>query len=418
MKNEHLNLSNFEVVNVNINELKPAEYNPRKMTEKQERDLTVSIEKFGLIDPIIVNSYEGRGNIVIGGHQRLKIAKKIGYKKVPVIYLDLDEFKEKELNLRLNKNTGEWDFELLKNFEEDFLFDVGFENFEIDKIFKESVLEDDFDVEKEAEKIKNTKVKQGDIYKLGEHRLMCGDSTSEADVAKLMDGKLANMVFTDPPYNVNYSYHSNKYHGQVIFNDNLSESDFYQFLLKSFINIEKFTEKIMAWYIFCGYSTEPTFRKAIDEAGLYFQQQIIWLKEHFVLARGQAYHRAYEPVLFGKKKKGKSYKNKEMKNSSDLLDLDFDSFQDRLDVWYIHRDKTNNYNHPTQKPVRVSERAIKMSSQRNDIVLDLFGGGGASLIACEQLHRRCRMMELDPVYVEVIIKRYEKFTDKKCKKLN
>jgi DNA modification methylase len=407
----------MKIENVKIKKLKPAEYNPRKMTAKQEEDLTNSIENFGLVDPIIANKRKGRENIVIGGHQRLKIAKKLGYKDIPVVYVDLELKREKELNLRLNKNTGEWDWELLKNFDESFLLNAGFDNFEIDKIFQEKAEEDDFDVEKEAEKIKKPKVKKGEIYQLGNHRLMCGDSTSEEDVGKLMGGELANMIFTDPPYNVNYSYHSNKYHGQVIFNDNLSNDEFYKFLLKAFINIEKFSNKQMSWYIFCGYTTEPIFRKAIDEAGLYFQQQIIWLKEHFVLARGQAYHRAYEPVLYGKKRKGTGYKNKEMTKETDMLDLDFDNFQDRLDVWYLHRDKTNEYKHPTQKPVRVSERAIKMSSKRNDIVLDLFGGGGASLIACEQLKRQCMIMELDPIYAEVILKRYEKYTAKKAKKI-
>ncbi len=300
--------------------------------------------------------------------------------------------------MRLNKNTGAWDFDLLKKFDEDFLADIGFENFELDKIFDETVDEDDFDVEAEAKKIKKPDVKKGDLYKLGEHYLLCGDSTKEEDIAKLMNGELADMIFTDPPYNVNYSYHSDKYKGQVMFNDNLSDDDFYKFLLGAFNNINKFSKLKMAWYIFCGYSTEPIFRKAIEAAELYFQQQIIWVKEHFVLARGQSYHRGYEPILFGKKKKGTAYRNKSMTKASDVLDLDFEHFTDRLDVWYLKRDKTNEYKHPTQKPVRVAERAIKMSSHRNDIVLDLFGGGGATLIACEQLNRRCRMCELDPVY--------------------
>lgn len=407
----------MQVSQVKISELKPAEYNPRKMTAKQEEDLTKSVKEFGLVDPIIVNRHKGRENMVVGGHQRLKIAQKLGYMEIPVVYVDLELKREKELNLRLNKNTGEWDWDLLKNFEEDFLLNAGFDNIEVDKIFQEKVEEDDFDVEMEAKKIKKPKSQKGGIYELGEHRLMCGDSTSEENTKRLMAGELANMIFTDPPYNVNYSYHSDKYQGKTIFNDNLSDDEFYNFLLAAFKNIERFSHKQMAWYIFCGYSTEPIFRKAIDAAGLYFQQQIIWLKEHFVLARGQAYHRGYEPVLYGKKKKGTAYRNKEMTKASDILDLDFEKFQDRLDVWYIHRDKINTYNHPTQKPVRISERAIKMSSKRHDIVLDLFGGGGGSLIACEQLKRRGRIMELDPVYCDVIIKRYEQFTGKKAKKI-
>lgn len=404
----------MKIEKVPINDLKPAEYNPRRLTGKQEEDLSESLKRFGLVDPIVANKYPGRENVVVGGHQRLKVAKKLGYKEIPVVFVNLTPEKEKELNLRLNKNTGEWDLDLLKGFDESFLVDVGFDNLEIDRIFQESVEEDDFNVEKEAAKITVPESKPGQIYQLGEHRLMCGNSTQEEDVEKLMDGRLANMVFTDPPYNVNYAYHSDKYHGKTIFNDNLSDEQFYQFLLAAFKNIHKFTEKQMSWYIFCGYSTEPIFRKAIEDAGLYFQQQIVWIKEHFILARGQSYHRCYEPVLFGKKIKGTGYRNKDIRNATDVLDLDFDRFQDRLDVWYLRRDKTTEYQHPTQKPVRVSERAIKMSSRREEIVLDLFGGGGGSLIACEQLKRKARLMELDPIYCDVIKLRYEKFTGKKA----
>lgn len=408
----------MKIEQVGREKLKPAEYNPRKMSDEQEKNLMESIKSFGIVDPIIVNKHKGRENIVIGGHQRLKIAEKFKIKKVPVVYVDLNEQREKELNLRLNKNTGEWDWELLKEFDEKFLIDIGFDNNELDKLFPVQVDEDEFDVDKEVGKIEKPIIKQGEIYQLGRHRLMCGNSMIEKDVAKLMDGELGDLVFTDPPYNVNYSYHSRKYHGKTIFNDNMSNEEFEKFLTKVFKNMHKFTKKKMAWYVFCGYSTEPIFRKALDNASFYFQQQLVWIKEHFVMARGQAYHRVYEPFLFGKKKKGTSYKNKEMMNSTDLLDLDFDKFADRLDAWFINRDKVNEYKHPTQKPVRIADRSIRMSSERGAIVIDLFGGGGATLIACEQLDRKCRMMELDPIYAEVIIKRYEKFSNKKAKKLN
>jgi len=405
MKKKHLKIS--------ISELKINKKNPKL---HEEGLIQRSIEELGFVDDIVIDEK----NVILAGHGRLKALKKLGYKEVDVIRITGWSKEQKEKYLILSNKAveaGGWDNELLKDFDEDFLLDVGFNNLEIEKLFQENVEEDDFDVEKEAGKIKKPRSNRGDVYALGDHRLMCGDSACEEDVGVLMGGKLANMIFTDPPYNVNYSYHSDKYHGQVIFNDNLKDDDFYNLLFKAFCNIEKFSAKQMSWYIFCGYSTEPIFRRAIDAAGLYFQQQIIWLKEHFVLARGQAYHRAYEPVLFGKKKKGTAYRNKDMRSSTDMLDLDFDKFQDRLDIWFLHRDKTTEYKHPTQKPVRVSERAIKMSSKRNDIVLDLFGGGGASLIACEQLHRKCRMMELDPIYCDVIIKRYEEFSGEKAKKI-
>ncbi len=199
--------STIEIIQVKASELVPAEYNPRCASEKECQDLKASILAFGLVDPIIVNSATARKNIVIGGHFRLRMAIELGFDTVPVVYLNIPELaKEQELNLRLNKNSGQWDFDLLANFDEDLLKLSGFKSDELQKIFDIDVQDDGFDAEAEYGKISEAQTKPGDIYQMGNHRLMCGDSTKQEDVARLMGSELADMMFTDPPYNVNYNY--------------------------------------------------------------------------------------------------------------------------------------------------------------------------------------------------------------------
>lgn len=196
----------LEIVSTSISQLKASEYNPKKMSKKQEADITESIKRLGLVDPIIANDFSGRENIIIGGHQRYKIMKKLGYKEIPVVFVSFNEKQEKELNLRLHKNQAEFDLDLLQNFEHELLLDVGFESQEIDEIFTMDDTPEIFDLEKELKKldIASIDVKEGDIYELGESRLMCGDSTKEPDVIKLMNGEKANLCLTDPPYILDY----------------------------------------------------------------------------------------------------------------------------------------------------------------------------------------------------------------------
>ena len=196
----------LEIVSTSISQLKASEYNPKKMSKKQEADITESIKRFGLVDPIIANDFSGRENIIIGGHQRYKIMKKLGYKEIPVVFVSFNEKQEKELNLRLHKNQAEFDLDLLQNFEHELLLDVGFESQEIDEIFTMDDTPEIFDLEKELKKldIASIDVKEGDIYELGESRLMCGDSTKEPDIIKLMNGEKANLCLTDPPYILDY----------------------------------------------------------------------------------------------------------------------------------------------------------------------------------------------------------------------
>ncbi len=368
---------------------------------------------------------EGRENVIIGGHFRWRVAKKMGIKKVPVVYVSLDIDREKELNLRLNKNTGEWDWDLLADLDRALLEDVGWGNEEIDSIFRLEVEEDEFDTEGEYEKITKPRAKEGDVYQLGNHRLMCGDATNEEHIRRLMGKEKARLIFTDPPYNVDYKspggldYNSRKFGGSggAIFNDNKTDDEAIEFYTKALKNLYSFSTEDVTIYWWFANRNNWINRIAFKNAGWHMSQIIIWLKNSMVFSRGQDYHRQYEPCMVGWKEKHSHYKNKEISDLKDVFNLDFDDFEEMIDVWYEHRDNTQEYVHPTQKPVRLGERAIKRNSELGDVVLDVFGGSGSTLIATEQLGRKCYMMELDPKYVDVIIRRWGEFTGKKAKLL-
>jgi DNA modification methylase len=405
----------MEVIELDINLLKPAEYNPRALNEKEKADLAASLDNFGMVEPIVVNKAKDRENIIIGGHQRYFVLKEKGVKTIPVVYVNIPDIeKEKELNLRLNKNLGHWEWDMLANFNEEFLKEVGFDSGEMDKIFR-GLKEDDF-LEEPTEVIS----KSGELYKLGDHRLFCGDSTNEDHLKALMGGGMARLVFTDPPYMVDYkspgglSYDSKKFGGTggKIFNDNLDEKDALDFYVKVLKNLYNFSTDDCTIYWWFANKNHVINRMAFKQSGWHMSQVIIWLKNSMVFSRGQDYHRVYEPCMVGWKQKKVHYKTKILANLKDVFSLDKESFEEILDVWYENRDVTQDYIHPTQKPVRLAERALKKNSEREDVVLDLFGGSGSTLIACEQMNRRCYMMELDPKYCDAIRKRYAQFIGK------
>ncbi len=415
----------LQVVNIPIGDLTASEYNPRKWEQTDVDQLKKSIEEFGVVDPLIVNSAPNRKNILIGGHFRWHVLKEMGFKEVPVVYVKIPDIKkEQELNLRLNRNMGKWDYGLLANFDENILLDVGFESEELDKIFNLDAGEDDFDAEAELEKITEPKVKTGDLYQLGEHKLLCGDSTKKEDVEKLMGGVLADMVFTDPPYNVGYDYwgfRGTRKHGFIsekVFNDKKSPEEYQRFIYEAFKNAYDFTKDYSSVYCWHGTSSEREVKTGLIESGWHISQTIIWLKNSIVLSIGQDYHRIYEPCYFGWKKGNKHHINKKTGNKwSELILLDREDFSNYLDVLWEQRDKVKDYQHATQKPVRLAERALKRHSERENIILELFTGSGSTLIACEQLNRKCYMMEIDPKYCEVIINRWEKLTGQEAQKI-
>lgn len=413
----------MKTIDVKIKDLKRADYsNPRAWSEKDIEDLKKGIKEFGVVDPIILNGAPKRKNIIIGGHFRVKVCEELGMETIPAVYVNIPSVKkEQALNLRLNKNTGDWDWEILREFDEDLLLEVGFSSEEIEDAQDEEISEDHFD-EGKTEKVRS-RAKVGDLYQLGRHRLYCGDSTSDDSFKVLMDGKKANLIFTDPPYNVDYesesgnSYSKGKYGGGKIMNDKKSDEDALKFYKDVLTLLHKYSEDNSVIYWWFANKNNWINRKAFMETGWYMSQVLIWLKDNMIFSMGQDYHRCYEPCMFGWKEKQTRFTNKLIRTYRDVHNLDFEEFEDMMDVWYEKRDDRNNYIHPTQKPVRLAERGLRKNSKVHDIVLDVFGGSGSTLIACEQMNRSCYMMELDPKFVDRIIERWEKFTNKKAQKL-
>lgn len=376
----------------NVAELLPAEYNPRKNLKPGDVEyekLKRSITEFVYVELVIWNQTTGR---VVGGHQRLKVLQDMGMTEIDCVIIEVSEEKEKALNIALNKISGDWDTDKLALLITDLQgsdFDVsltGFEPAEIDALFKDdikdAVKDDDFDVE--AELKKPTITKFGDIWTLGNHRLICGDSTKAETLELLMCGKKANLVVTDPPYNVNYEGSVGK-----IKNDNMENTAFYEFLLAAFQNAEKVMTEDASIYVFHADTEGLNFRKAFVDAGFYLSGTCIWKKQSLVLGRSP-YQWQHEPVLFGWKKKGKHQWYTGRKEST---------------IWEFDKPKKNG-DHPTMKPIPLIAYPIMNSSMSNCIVLDLFGGSGSTLIACEQTNRVCRMVELDEKFCDVIVKRY------------
>lgn len=375
----------MQVVQVKVGLLKPADYNPRQMTEKQAKDLTESIRLFGLVDPIIVNSHKGRQNVVIGGHQRLQVALSEGFQTVPVVYVDLEPKRERELNLRLNKNLGEWDWDALANFDKEVLQSVGFDSADLDKIFTQSDAEDDFDVEKEAAAIETPTAQIGDVYQLGDHRLTCGDSTDAKVLQKVTQNEKVALVFTDPPYNVNYEGKGKKTTTKIE-NDNMDVKVFQEFLTKAFQATASSLAPGAALYTCYASSSHREFENALDATGFRVKNQIIWVKKVASMGWGD-YRWKHEPILYCTHgdKATSFYGDRSQYTEWDheMTDAELLDYVKKhitkeesggSTVWRMHRD--SNYDHPTQKPIKLVAIALRNSSQRGDLVLDPFGGGG------------------------------------------
>jgi DNA modification methylase len=378
---------------VPVTDINPAEYNPRKDLKPGDpayEKLKRSMNEFGYVEPIIWN--EETGNIV-GGHQRYKVLVAEGHTEVECVIVKMNPEREKALNVALNKVTGDWEFEALADLIKDLEaqdFDVtltGFDAAEIEDLFSQvhdkDAKDDDYDVNKALEEA--AFVNPGDVWLLGRHRLLCGDATKPEDVEKLMDGKKANLVLTDPPYNVDFESAS----GLKIQNDKQDNDTFYSFLLAAFKNMAENTAPGGSIYVFHADTEGLNFRKAFIEAGFHLSGVCIWKKNSLVLGRSP-YNWIHEPILFGWLRGGK---HKWFTGRSETT------------VWNYDKPKKNG-EHPTMKPVPLLCYPIKNSSQVNGIVMDLFGGSGSTLIACEQIDRIAYTLELDPKYATVIVKRY------------
>jgi DNA modification methylase len=384
-----------------VDELIPYSKNARLHSEAQVAQIAASIIEFGFTNPVLIDGEKG----IIAGHGRLMAAKKLGLKEVPVVVLDhLSETQKKAYIITDNKlaeNAG-WDEEILaseladlKN--EDFNLDlIGFEDQELEKIFSSLYNKDEDQENEEIPETEENPISQsGDVWILGNHKLICGDSCDEKTYSSLLENELADMLFTDPPYNVDYgNTMKDKARGNKnkILNDNLGQ-DFGKFLFDFCKNALSVTKG--ACYICMSSSELHTLQKAFVDAGGKWSTFVIWAKNHFTLGRSD-YQRQYEPILYGWKQNNDHY---------------WCGDRNQGDVWYYNKPSKSDL-HPTMKPVELCKRAILNSSKTDDIILDCFGGSGSTLIASEQTNRRCRMIELDQKYVDVIIKRWQNLTNK------
>lgn len=437
----------IQTVYVPIDKLIKADYNPRKWDEKALNDLKHSIKRFGIVDPAIVNIAPKRKNIVIGGHMRIEAAKGLGIKEMPVVYVNLPDLeKEKELNLRLNKNQGEFDFSLLANFAEEFLTNVGFDSEDLDEIFD---WEDDspevFDLKKELDKldIKEIQIKKGDVWQLGENRLMCGDSTVQKDVIKLMNKEKANFCFTDPPYILDY-LHGKKKHGKAtdgfgykrdrkyletdVLPDNFTElwiknvseiakEDFHIIVYENWKNLrtiwaemEKYwkVKNMIVWHIpnrHQGFSAKYKFFSKHDIAmvGSSYEQEVLNSDPEEELLQNN-----YTTALYAitGKPHWEGYKKGRKIQPTDFIE-------------YKASDEKSSGQGVVfgTKPLEILIPYIKVLTKKGELIIEPFGGSGSTLIASEKMGRRCYLMEKSPVYAEVIKKRWETLTGKKGVKI-
>jgi DNA modification methylase len=392
----------LDIQSLPLSKLKPAQYNPRKDLTPDDPEyikLKKSILEFDLVEPIIWNKKTGN---VVGGHQRLKILKELKKKKTQVVVVDLPQAREAALNVALNKISGEWDYPKLKDLISEIDtgdFDIEITGFDLDELqhlfdYQKDGLTDEDEI---PEQVK-PKTKSGDLFQLGDHRLLCGDATKKEDVERLMGGHKADMVFTDPPYNVNYGISKNPRHKiRNLVGDNQTTNKWVEFN-KSLVEIFKEYNcgDIYVW----GASSPDGMRQRLIfyDNGIHWSATIIWKKQQLVLSPAK-YQRKYEPCFYG-------WLNKSS----------YSGDRTQTEVWEVDR-PLNSKEHPTMKPVELCSKGIINSSKTHEVVMDLFGGSGSTMIACEKLNRHCYMMEIDPHYCDVIIQRWENFTGNKVKKL-
>jgi DNA modification methylase len=437
---------NLKIEYVSINNLKPAKYNPRKWNKEAESHLRESISKYGIVDPLLVNSAEERKNIIIGGHFRLSIMKELGIKEVPVVYINISDIeKEKELNIRLNKNTGEFDWDLLSQFDESFLSDIGFSSEELDDIFAIEDNPQQFDLKKELEKlnIKDIKVQKGDVYDLNDSRIMCGDSTIAKDIKKLMGGKKADMCFTDPPYILDYlrgkkkrgdavtgfgAKRDRRYLETDVLPDNFTElwmknikeiakDDFHIIVYENWKNIrtiwgemEKYwkVRNMIVWHLpnrVQGFAGKYKFFSKHDIAVVGSSGN----KEMNLEEEKEILQNEYETALYASL--GKPHWEGYEKGKK-ICPTDF--------IEHIAADEKSSGQGIIfgTKPLEILIPYIKVLTKRNDLIVEPFGGSGSTLIASVKMNRRCYLMEKSPVYMEVILNRWSKLTGLKAKKIH
>ncbi|MFA6518094.1 MAG: DNA modification methylase [Candidatus Shapirobacteria bacterium] len=424
-----VNTPSIKTVLVKVTDLKPSEYNPRYWSEKAISDLKKSIRENGFVIPILANGNKSRYGVVIAGHFRLKIAKDLGYKVVPVNFIDISDIeKERKLNLTLNRVVGDWDFELLKNFDIETLMDIGFDNNDLSKIWDENLetYEDDFDTQAEIEKIKVPKTKLGDIIKLGPHLLVCGNSMDLKVVQRLTSEKMVSMAYFDPPFNIGLDYNKGvggkgKYGGKT--DDNKTDLGYREFLKRVIENGLAISKPDVHVFIWNDERHIGLIQDLYKEIGIENKRVCLWIKNGFSPTPNVAFNKSYEACIYGTI--GKPSISENPKNLNEILNKEIgsgnrtiDDILDLLNIWLVKRLPGSEYSHPTEKSPTLHEKAIRRCTKVGDTVLDLFAGSGSTMCSCEQLKRKCLMVEIEPIFCDLIISRFTKLTGKEVTYVN
>lgn len=408
---------------VGTGSLLPYPGNPRSWGDKEKRDVVKSLKKFGWTSPLLVNTAPGRENIVLSGNLRLECAISLHIATVPVvkIYID-DPEKEKEILLRMNVLNGDWDMELLKDFDINVILEAGFKEFELAGMWDDSLEtdDDDFDVEAELEKITAPKTKLEEIYALGNHVLGCGDSTDQEFVKKVLGGTKVDMIYCDPIYNISLSYDKglggkSSYGGKA--NDTKSDSEYREFLKKTIKNALSVAKTDCHIFYYNDQRNIGLVQELYRDLGVDNKRVCIWAKNGFNPTPQIAFNKSYEPCIYGTT--GKPYISPKVPNLSEFLNKEvangnrqLDDLLDMIDIWLVKRLAGQDYTHPTEKPVTLHEKPLRRCTKPGDVVLDLFCGSSSTLASCEMLKRRCFAIDIDPVFCDLAIARYKALTGK------
>lgn len=412
-----------------VKDLLPFKENPRKISAEQVADLKKSLSKFGLVEIPAIDS----DNKIIAGHQRLATLHLLGRGdeiidcRIPNRKLTESEYKQ--YLIISNKVHGEWDEDLLsKYFDADLLLDSGFNDEEITDLFSDDLNteDDNFDIDEEVKKIKKPESKLGDLYQLGPHRLYCGDSTDIESVKKVVGNAKIDMIYCDPVYNINLSYSkgiggTKDYGGSA--KDNRSDKEYELFLEKTIENALAVSNKDTHVFYYCDQTYVPMIAKIYGKLGIDFKRICIWLKGVANPVPQVAFSKVYEPCVYGTR--GKPYLSPKQTNYDEVLNKEIgtggamiQNFMDMIDVWAVQRLSGSSYDHPTQKPITLHDKPIRRCTKIGDNILSLFGGSGGELLAAHQLKRNCFMIEMDPVFIDLIITRFESTTGIKAKKIH
>ena len=416
----------LKIVNVTTGDLKPATYNPRKISNADFAQLVESVRQYDMVEPIVANSYPNRLNTVIGGHMRLRAAVELGYETVPVVYINLSEERERALNLRLNRNTGEFDLELLKAFDIEELLSVGFNDIDLGDIWNANleIEEDNFDEEKAVKNAKTTKIELGQMFQLGKHRLICGDATDPEVIKRLVGDLKPAMLYTDPVYNISLDYDKgvgNKasYGGSA--NDTKTDAEYAEFLSAALANALAAMDEDAHIFMYCDQTYIGLLQSLMTQHGLTNRRVCLWIKNGFSPVPGVAFNKAYEACVYATR--GTPYLS-DIHNLTEILNKDIaagnraiDDIIDIFDIWLAYRDSGQDYQHPTQKPLTLHEKPLKRCTRIGDVVLDYYGGSGSTLLACEEMKRVALLCEIEPVFCQVIIDRWGQMTGQKAVQL-